>query len=70
MLKILILILFVWLWWHFTLKDSNRDVVAWREKKYGKAVLYFFLDSFLKVLLMSFLFPFVLFFIIAKLFSD
>lgn len=70
MLKILILILFVWLWWHFTLKDSNRDVVAWREKKYGKAVLYFFLDSFLKVALMSFLFPFVLFFIIAKLFSD
>ena len=70
MLKILILILFVWLWWHFTLKDSNRDVVAWREKKYGKAVLYFFLDSFLKVLLMSFLFPFVLFFIRAKLFSD
>lgn len=70
MLKILILILFVWLWWHFTMKDSNRDVVAWREKKYGKAVLYFILDSFLKVLLMSFLFPFVLFFIIAKLFSD
>ena len=52
------------------MKDSNRDVVAWREKKYGKAVLYFILDSFLKVLLMSFLFPFVLFFIIAKLFSD
>ena len=70
MLKILILFLFVWLWWHFTLKDSDRDVVAWREKKYGKAVWYFALDSFLKVALMSFLFPFVLLFIIAKLFSD
>lgn len=65
MLKILILILFVWLWWHLTMKDSNRDVAAWREKKYGKAVLYF-----MKVLLMSFLFPFILFFLIAKLFSD
>lgn len=32
MLKIIILFLFVWLWWHFTLKDSDRDVVAWREK--------------------------------------
>jgi hypothetical protein len=70
MLKILILFLFVWLWWHFTLKDSDRDVVAWREKKYGKAVWFFVLDSFLKVALMSFLFPFVLLFIIAKLFSD
>jgi hypothetical protein len=70
MLKILILFLFVWLWWHFTLKDSDRDVVAWREKKYGKAVCFFVLDSFLKVALMSFLFPFVLLFIIAKLFSD
>lgn len=70
MLKILILFLFVWLWWHFTLKDSDRDVVAWREKKYGKAVWFFALDSILKVALMSFLFPFVLLFIIAKLFSD
>ena len=70
MLKILILFLFVWLWWHFTLKDSDRDVVAWREKKYGKAVWFFVLDSSLKVALMSFLFPFVLLFIIAKLFSD
>ena len=70
MLKILILFLFVWLWWHFTLKDSDRDVVAWREKKYGKAVWFFTLDSFLKVALMSSLFPFVLLFIIAKLFSD
>ena len=70
MLKILILFLFVWLWWHFTLKDSDRDVVAWREKKYGKAVWFFVLDSFLKVALMCFLFPFVLLFIIAKLFSD
>ena len=70
MLKILILILLVWLWWHLTMKDSNRDVAAWREKKYGKAVLYFMLDSVLKVLLMSFLFPFILFFLIAKLFSD
>lgn len=70
MLKIIILFLFVWLWWHFTLKDSDRDVVAWREKKYGKAVWFFALDSILKVALMSFLFPFVLLFIIAKLFSD
>lgn len=70
MIKILILFLFVWLWWHFTLKDSDRDVVAWREKKYGKAVWFFALDSFLKVALMSCLFPFVLLFIIAKLFSD
>ena len=70
MLKIIILFLFVWLWWHFTLKDSDRDVVAWREKKYGKAVRFFALDSILKVALMSFLFPFVLLFIIAKLFSD
>ena len=27
MLKILLFVLFIWVWWHFTLKDSNRDVV-------------------------------------------
>ncbi len=38
MLKLLLFVLFIWVWWHFTLKDSNRDVVAWRGKKYGKTL--------------------------------
>ena len=70
MLKILLFVLFIWVWWHFTLKDSNRDVVAWREKKYGKAVLLFILDNFVKVLLLSALFPIVALFLFVKLFID
>ena len=70
MLKILLFVLFIWVWWHFTLKDSNHDVVAWREKKYGKAVLLFILDNFVKVLLLSALFPIVALFLFVKLFMD
>ena len=70
MLKMLLFVLFIWVWWHFTLKDSNRDVVAWREKKYGKAVLLFILDNFVKVLLLSALFPIVALFLFVKLFID
>lgn len=70
MLKILFFVLFIWGWWHFTLKDSNRDVVAWREKKYGKAVFLFILDNIVKVLLLSALFPIVALFLFMKLFID
>ena len=70
MLKILLVVLFIWVWWHFTLKDTNRDVVAWREKKYGKAVFLFILDNFVKVLLLSALFPIVALFLFVKLFID
>lgn len=70
MLKIILFLAILALWGYFTFRDSDRDIAAWREKKYGKAVWFFALDSFLKVALMSFLFPFVLLFIIAKLFSD
>ena len=70
MIPIILFILFVCLWWHWTFKDSNRDVAAWREKKYGKAAFFFVLDNVLKVALMSFLFPFIALFLFVKLFSD
>lgn len=70
MLRVIIFILFVIVWWYFAFKDKDRDIVAWRQKKYGKAVFYFIMDNFVKVLIMSFLFPFVALFLLMKLFSD
>ena len=70
MIPIILFILFVCLWWHWTFKDSNRDVAAWREKKYGKAVFFFGVDTVLKVALVSFLFPFIALILFVKLFSD
>lgn len=70
MLNILLFIAFVVAWWCLTMKDSNRDIVAWREKKYGKAVFLFILDNFVKVMILTALFPIVALFLIAKLFLD
>lgn len=70
MLRVIIFILFVIIWWYFAFKDKDRDIVAWRQKKYGKAVFYFIMDNCVKVLIMSFLFPFVALFLLMKLFSD
>lgn len=57
-------------WGYFTFRDSDRDIAAWREKKYAKAVILFVLDNFVKVAVMAFLFPFVALYFFTKLFSD
>lgn len=59
MLKIILFLAILALWSYFTFRDSDRDIAAWREKKYAKAVILFVLDNFVKVGVMAFLFPFV-----------
>lgn len=70
MLKIILFLAILALWGYFTFRDSDRDIAAWREKKYAKAVILFVLDNFVKIAVMAFLFPFFALYFFTKLFSD
>ena len=70
MLKIILFLAILALWGYFTFRDPDRDIAAWREKKYAKAVILFVLDNFVKVGVMAFQFPFVGLYFFAKLFSE
>lgn len=52
MLKIILFLAILALWGYFTFRDSDRDIAAWREKKYAKAVILFVLDNFVKIAVM------------------
>ena len=70
MLKIILFLAILALWGYFTFRDSDRDIAAWQEKKYAKAVILFVLDNFVKIAVMAFLFPVVALYFFTKLFSE